>query len=41
MDRFFPYEDGWQRLCLECNDTKTKNENVVRVETRRKKKERK
>lgn len=36
MDRFFPDASGWQRLCLDCDYTKTQAENQIRKETRKK-----
>ena len=38
MDRFFPYADGWQRLCKPCHAIKTAQENDVRTETKKGKK---
>jgi hypothetical protein len=38
MDRFFPYAEGWQRLCSSCHDEKSFKENVIRKDTRKKKK---
>lgn len=34
IDRMFVYEDGWQRLCLDCHSVKTLEENSVRKESK-------
>lgn len=39
IDNMYPEQSGWQVLCTDCHDIKTKLENDVRYEKRRKKKE--
>ena len=41
MDRFFPYKEGWQRLCKSCHDIKSLGENLIRSKTNQKKKKKK
>lgn len=38
IERMYPYEAGWQRLCVECHDKKTLKENETRKVSKKKKK---
>lgn len=37
VERLFVEEEGWQILCIECHNVKTKEETDIRTETRRNK----
>jgi len=32
IERLYPYEEGWQTLCISCHDNKTRIEDVLREE---------
>ena len=38
VERMIPYEDGWQCICKDCHDVKTKRENEERKQYRHSKK---